>query len=148
METVFVRSEYNYDRDKASDESGLRCEDLSLTKQSFAEECDINTIVRRFGVTGELPSNVVMPTYQDFEGVFDFQTAMNAIVKANESFMLMPAEVRARFNNDPALFVDFCSNDDNIDEAVKLGLIAKKDKDAPEGAHKDGGAAPNSTVPT
>ena len=90
MEKVFVRSEYNYDRDKASDESGLRCDDLSLTKQSFAEECDINTIVRRFGISGELPQNVVMPTYQDFEGVFDFQTAMNAILQANESFMSMP----------------------------------------------------------
>jgi len=148
MEKVFVRSEYNYDRDKASDESGLRCEDLSLTKQSFAEECDINTIVRRFGISGELPQNVVMPTYQDFEGVFDFQTAMNAILQANESFMSMPAEVRARFNNNPALFVDFCSDDANMEEAIKLGLVVKKRQDAPEGAHKDGGDSPPAQVPT
>ena len=148
MEKVFVRSEYNYDRDKASDESGLRCEDLSLTKQSFAEECDINTIVRRFGVTGELPQSVVMPTYQDFEGIFDFQSAMNSIVQSNDSFMQMPAEVRARFNNDPALFVDFCSNSDNLEEAIKLGLVVKKKQDAPEGAHKDGGEAPPAQVPT
>ena len=52
MEKVFCRSEYNYDRDKVSEETGLNCKDLSLAKQSFADECDINNIVKRFGLTG------------------------------------------------------------------------------------------------
>ena len=44
---VFLRAFNNYDMGAVSDETGLRCEDASLTKQSFAEECDINTIVRK-----------------------------------------------------------------------------------------------------
>lgn len=150
MEKVFCRCEFNYDRDQASDLSGLLCEDISLTKQSFAEEVDINTIVKRFGITGEMPSGVRMPTYDDFTGVHDFHTAMNAIAQANESFDAMPAEIRSRFHNNPSEFVDFCSDDGNIEEARKLGLVPaaskleeanmptshppKEDKDAPAGA--------------
>lgn len=120
---MFVRSDGNYDMFEASEASGLRCEDVSLAKQSFAEEADINTIVRRFGLSGELPVGARMPTYGDFALVNDFKTAMDALALANESFEAMPAAIRARFHNDPAEFVDFCSNDENIDEARKLGLV-------------------------
>lgn len=126
MNKIFIRSPYNYDRDTASEETGLACQDATLTKQSFAEECDINTIVKRFGITGELPQNVRMPTYMDYEGIFDFHSAMNAIAKAHESFGAMPAEIRARFNNDPGQFVDFCSDANNLEEAKKLGLVEPK----------------------
>lgn len=120
---VFLRSQYNYDMDMASLESGLKCEDKSLAKQSFAEEVDINTIVRRFGLSGELPENLRVPVNADFEGVFDFQSAMNVLRSAEEAFMEMPAHVRARFNNNPALFVNFCSDEGNRAEAIKLGLV-------------------------
>ncbi|WNK14677.1 MAG: internal scaffolding protein [Microvirus sp.] len=120
----FLRTAFNYDRNLAGDESGLDCSvEPSMTQQSFAAECDINTIVRMFGVTGELPSGVRMPTYGDFSGVFDFHSAVNAISAARESFDQMPAEVRYRFHNDPAEFVDFCSAEANRDEAIKLGLV-------------------------
>lgn len=128
---VFVRSPYNYDRNAASDESGINCQvDVvtgeatpTLTKQSFLEEVDINTIVRRFNLTGQLPVGVRMPTYADFENVPTYQEAMNAIAEANQSFMMMPAEVRARFGNDAAAFVEFCSDERNREEAEKLGLV-------------------------
>ncbi|AXH73927.1 MAG: internal scaffolding protein [Microviridae sp.] len=119
----FLRSALNYNRDVASLVSSLTCEDLSLAVQSERDECDINTIVKRFGLTGQLPSGVRMPTYEDFTGVFDFQSAANAIALAHESFDTMPAEVRARFNNNPAAFVDFCSDERNRLEAEKLGLV-------------------------
>ena len=122
----FVRNPYNYDVDDASNEAGFASADPSRAKQSFREECDINTIVRRFRISGELPSNVRMPTYGDFTGVGDFRTAMEAIRMAHESFDEMPAEIRAKFHNDPAEFVDFCSNEANRDEAVKMGLVPPK----------------------
>lgn len=127
----FLRSAFNYDRVKASDEAGLRCLDPTLTKQSFAEEVDINTIVRRFGLTGELPQGVRMPTYGDFQGITDFHEAVNAIAQANESFDAMPGEVRARFHNDPGEFVAFCSDPENRAEARKLGLLAAEVVPAP-----------------
>lgn len=126
MQLPFLRTPYNYDRNKAGDESGLHCTEPTLAKQSFKEECDINTIVERFHLTGELPTNVRMPTFGDFTGISDYHTAMNAIAQANEAFDRMPANVRARFHNDPAEFVAFCDNPDNTDEAKRLGLVEAK----------------------
>lgn len=113
------------DHSKASIETGLKCLDKTLTQQHFLEECDINTIAERFGLTGELPHVQQLPTYDDFEGIFDYQTAMNAIVAARETFMLYPAKLRARFNNDPQEFVKFCSDHENADEIIRLGLGTK-----------------------
>ena len=42
------------DMDEASVEAGLECKDDSLAVQSQRDEADINTIVRRFGLSGEL----------------------------------------------------------------------------------------------
>lgn len=99
------------------------------TVQSSAEEADINTIVRRFGLTGQLPQNVRVPLQGDFTGAYDFHTAMRAIRNSEESFAAMPAEVRKRFHNDPAEFVDFATeltSDGkalaNIEEMRKLGM--------------------------
>ena len=124
LDVPLVRNPYNYDSDEASRVTGLLCQDVSLSVQDQAEEVDINTIVRRFGLTGKLPAEpVVAPQYGDFTEVVDYQTALNAVIAADEAFMQMPADVRARFSNNPALFVDFCSNDANREEAKKLGLL-------------------------
>jgi phage internal scaffolding protein len=122
MKTVFCRSPYNYDMDLASDKSGLSCDDESLTQQQFKEDSDINTIVNRFMKSGVLPTPVNMPQYMDYEGVFDYQSAMNAVRAADEQFMRMDAKVRARFNNSPQEFLSFFADPANTEEAVRLGL--------------------------
>lgn len=119
----FVRSAYNYDLAEASDASALTCPEPTRAQQQFIDECDINTIVRRFGITGQLPTDVRMPLQGDFTEVVDYQTAHNMLIAADAAFMQMPAEVRKRFNHDAAAFVDFCSDPANRDEAIKLGLI-------------------------
>lgn len=122
MSKVFIRSHYNYDRDEVSRETGAVEEMEDMCIQSFAKECDINTIVKRFGLTGELPQGATAPTYKLFEDVFDFHSAMNAIAVARESFDAMPAEIRLKFLNDPQRFVEFCSDSKNLDEMRKMGL--------------------------
>jgi phage internal scaffolding protein len=122
FKSPFLRSGFNYDMDSASKESGLVCPDASLTQQQFAAESDINNIVDTFMKTGHLPDPVSMPQYVDYEGVFDFQTAMNVIRQADENFMRMDAKVRARFHNSPQEFLEFFADPANRDEAVRLGL--------------------------
>lgn len=143
--SVFLRTAFNYDRDAASNESALECRDPSLTKQEFLKDADINEIVRRFNLTGQLPQGVHPPTFGDFDEVFDFQTAMNAIAVARQSFEAMPAEVRARFLNDPQLFVEFCSDESNLPEMRKMGLAvpaeASPPDDAKESPSGDSGAS-------
>lgn len=131
--TIFLRTPFNYDMSKVSDETGLSCNDPSLTQQQFAEEADINNIVDRFMKTGHIPNAVTMPQYADYEGVFDFQSAMNVVRQADENFMRMDAKVRARFHNSPQEFLEFFANPDNTEEAVRLGLAVHtvKPKDVP-----------------
>lgn len=131
--TIFLRTPYNYDMAKASDETGLSCDDPSLTQQQFADESDINNIVDRFMKTGHLPTPSSMPQFADYEGIFDFQSAMNVVRQADENFMRMDAKVRARFHNSPQEFLEFFANPDNAEEAVRLGLAVPpaKPKDVP-----------------
>jgi phage internal scaffolding protein len=108
--------------DIQSEKTGLTCLDASLTQQQFADEADINTIVNRFLKTGVLPTPNTFPQYVDFEGVFDYQSAMNLVRAADESFLRMDAKVRARFNNSPQEFLEFFANPENVQEAIRLGL--------------------------
>jgi len=126
MAKIFLRSTDNYDGDLVSRETGLACDDESLTIQSAADDADINTIVRRFGLTGELPSDIKMPQSGDFAGVGDFQSAMNVVRAAQEEFMRVPAEIRARFMHDPQVFSDFFNDPANSDEAIRMGLATRR----------------------
>jgi len=121
-----VKNPITYDRDKNSDLARLVFTRPSRTQQSFRDECDINTILERFNVTGQLPVGSVQPQYGDFSGVTDYQSALNAVMAAQDSFLQLPAKVRAKFNNDPALFVDFASNEANKDEMKALGLLREE----------------------
>lgn len=120
----FLRTPYNYDVDKVSDETGLVCPDPSLAQQNFKDESDINYIVRQFGLTGQLPGQTISPQYGDFTGVLDYHSAVNAVLAAQDEFMDLPAQMRARFDNDPAKLIDFLGDEQNREEAIKLGLVA------------------------
>lgn len=95
----------------------------SLTVQEFKDETDINKIVARARLTGELPQNNRKPQYGDFTEVPDYQTALNIIQEAEESFMSLPSKIRQRFGNDPGQLIDFMSNPQNEAEARALGLV-------------------------
>lgn len=123
MKAPFFRTGYNYDAEAISLETGLKCEDESLAVESAKEEADINTIVRRFGLTGELPDDVRMPQSGDFTGIPDFHTALNLVRATQEEFMRVPAEIRDRFQNDPARLMAFLEDEGNRDEARKLGFL-------------------------
>lgn len=122
-EVLQLRTPYNYDTDEVSVQTGLACQKPSKTQRQFKEETDINTIVERFGKSGEKPPTGTFPTEQDFTEAFDFQTSMNVLVKARETFMELPAKTRARFQNDPQQFMQFIHDEENTAEAAKLGLI-------------------------
>lgn len=109
-----------------NDLGAIECLDPSLTVQADAVDADINTIVKRFGLTGELPYGVRVPEYADYSDIpSDYQSALQFISDADASFMEFPATVRSRFDNDTAKFLDFVSNPSNVDEAIALGLATK-----------------------
>jgi phage internal scaffolding protein len=121
-----VKNPITYDRDKNSDLSKLVFVRPTRTQQSFRDECDINSILRKFNVTGQLPVGSVQPQYGDFSGITDYQSALNAVMAAQDSFLELPAKIRARFDNDPALFVEFASDEANKDEMKAMGLLRQE----------------------
>lgn len=133
---MFVRSAYGYDADLVSYETGLDCVEPSMTQQSFKEECDINTILERFNVTGQVPVSPIDPQYGDFSGVTDYQSALNAVIAAQAGFDSLPARVRERFANDPAAFVDFCLDESNREEMIQLGLVIERAVEAAQESPK------------
>lgn len=124
IKTPFLRTAFNYDRDAESYSTAFFCEDETRTQQQFKEECDINTIVKNFGLTGELPAISAVPLVGEFEEIFDYQSALNKLREADAAFMAYPAELRAKFQNDPGRFVEFVSDPANKDEIKKMGLGA------------------------
>lgn len=131
---IFLRTPYNYDKDAATNESGLHCEDASLAQQHFKDECDINNILRQFNITGLLPEAPLSPRYGDFTGISDYHTALNRVIAAQDEFEALPADIRARFENDPAQLIDFLDNPENRPEAEQLGLVQKAAAEVAEAA--------------
>ena len=124
MKAPFLRTPYNYDTNAASDESELVCLEPTLAQQHFKDECDINYILKNFGVEA-LAVNPLTPRYGDFTDVVDYHTALNSVIAAEDEFMALPANIRTRFDNDPAKLIDFMENPANYDEAERLGLVTK-----------------------
>lgn len=93
------------------------------TKQAFKDECDINTILKKFERTGILPGSEKTPRYGDFSDMTTYQEALHIVQQANEQFAGLPARVRERFQNDPARFLDFTQDASNADEMAKMGLM-------------------------
>lgn len=123
---VFLRTAYNYDTNAASNETGIDTGTEGGAKQSFKDEVDINTILKRFGVGYEMPATPRVPMQGDFTHITDFQSAQNAIVKAREMFDEYPAHIRSKFDNDPRKFTEFCLDPENREEMKELGLLSKE----------------------
>lgn len=114
----------SYDNFEAeSDATGLECKDPTLTQQHDEHDANINNIIARYLKTGQLPVHNLPPMQGDFTDAPDYQTALNLMVEAKNAFMEQPAHVRARFHNDPAEYVEFCSDANNADEMRTLGLL-------------------------
>jgi len=95
------------------------------TKQSFKDECDINSIVKKALRNGLLPDGNVNPIYGDFSDVKTYQEGLNVVLRAETQFNALPAHVRSKFQNDPAQFLEFATDPKNSEEMISLGLATR-----------------------
>lgn len=105
---------------------------VGRTKSEFKESCDINYIMHKYLKTRVVPVMTKTPIYGDFSEPFDYMTAQNALIAANDNFESLPADVRKKFDNDPAKFLEFATNPDNQDEMIKMGLLPEPPKTTAE----------------
>jgi phage internal scaffolding protein len=103
-------------------------EGVSLTKQSFQKEADINNIVKKYQKTG------VITEAHNFEGLYgdftamDFREAIHKAREAEEIFMEVPSKIRLQFDNDPGAFIDFATNPENITQMRDWGLASPEEQ--------------------
>lgn len=94
----------------------------TLVKQEFKDECDINVLMKRYQKTGLFPQPAATPRYVNNIGAPTYQESLGIVMEAQSMFASLNSELRKRFDNDPAKFLEFCSDPKNGDELIKLGL--------------------------
>lgn len=108
--------------------------DDGMTQQSFKEQCDVNNILKKFERTGMLDhASRFQGSYGDFVGAQEYHEYMNNVVSAQQMFDQMPAAWRKRFGNDPAQFLEFMDDPENVDEMRSLGMLPKEPDDGKSG---------------
>lgn len=121
-----IRSRYN-----AGVREGWKSSVPSMTQQQFKDEADINYIVSMYDSSGVMPTfhgdgQPAQPVFGDFASLPDnAQEMYNRLIEAKNNFDNLPLEVRKRFNYDPAAFLEFVDNPENLDELVAMGLATK-----------------------
>lgn len=144
METIF-RTQYTH-TNAESDRTAVTFLDKSLTQQQFKDSSDINILFGKYLETGEIPQ-IDGLQYGDFTGIYDFQTAMNAVRAAEESFQTLPARIKNRFDNNPQKLVEFINDPENLEEARFLKLVNPASEPVtPEGTAIQAGS-PNRAEP-
>lgn len=106
----------------------------SMTKQSFAAECDINNIIKQYKVTGmfsHISARAAQGSYLDLPDPLDFQESLSVVAEAQRAFDTLPSKVRERFENNPTKFLEFMADPANGEELVKLGLASRVGDPAP-----------------
>jgi len=134
----------SYDAKAVSDGTALHTGSETLVQQHLKDEVDINTIVRRFGLTRDMPAGAAGGVYGDFTGISDYDGALEAIRRAREGFMVLPPEVRERFGNDPGRLIRFAqeSSPEAFDAAMKPAVTGSGASTAPAPGGAPGGVEP------
>lgn len=106
----------------------VRNSDASMTQQSAAADCDLNVLVKRFGIDkGPLAPIPTDPRYYgEFDDTLDLQTALARVHEAKNRFDMLPASLRAQFDNDPGLLWSWVNDPQNWPEAVEMGLLKRQ----------------------
>lgn len=118
--------------------------ELSMTKQSHKDECDINKILSQYKKTG-LISHISnnQPQFMDLPSDIDYQSSLNIMLRAEDAFAALPSLVRDHFANDPERFLRAFGDASQRPYLEELGLLKPAPPPAaaaPAAKSKAGGA--------
>jgi len=114
-----------------------------LTKQSMRDECDVNLIMAKYVKTGfidHVASGV--PSFVDVSEMSDYRSALEHVREVGEYFDHMPAAVRKRFENDPAMFMAYLESGASDEDLEALGLEVLGDRRARAQDGREGDVRP------
>ncbi|UDN67479.1 internal scaffolding protein [robinz microvirus RP_29] len=108
----------------------------SETRQEFAAECDINTIMKNYDAYLADPRRSIRePMYYDLSAYpDDLMGFMRLMHEGEAAFMTLPASVRKEFDNDPVEFVSYAADPANVEQMRDWGLAKPKPPEPPAAA--------------
>lgn len=113
-----IRARYDVNR-----HPGFETSDDTKVQQHCKDDCDINVILRRYTRTGVLKNVCTKtPRYVDCSSA-SYKDALDTVLSHQEIFAGLPAKARARFRNDPSLFLAFCEDPNNNKDLLDLGVL-------------------------
>lgn len=134
----------NPQTDRVRDLTRTRNNEPSKTEQSHTLACNLNEIMRQYGVTKTLPIMAYPPEmFGDDNLELTLADAYETVRDADFYFQNLPASLRQKFNNSPTHLWQWVNDPANAEEAVSLGLLKR---DPPTASAS--GEAENSTVST
>lgn len=81
--------------DEASDAAAIDCSnDVDHARQEFGPETDVNTILKRFAVTGAVPARRPAQWNTEVDYNLDLQSAIHAVEEVKASYAGLPKELR------------------------------------------------------
>jgi hypothetical protein len=94
----------------------------SIVNQSDKDATDLNRIIARYkGEIAELPHKEGI--YADVSSIGDFREVRERLRHFNDYFSDLPAQVREKFNNDPANLAESLNDPNQLDLLSELGII-------------------------
>lgn len=116
------RNQYSF-RDEHR--TGWSSDKPSRTKQSFIDECDINSIMARYASgMGITHVNTAEPIYADVSNApADYASAFDMIQNAQKAFENLPSGIRKALDFNPANLEMFISNPANRQVCIDNGLL-------------------------
>lgn len=112
-------------------------------KQSFKDECDINTILLGYARTGQLEHlNPAVPTFADLPDQIDFQEALAIVEQSDQAFGFLPSQLRDHYQNNPAKFLEALHDPSEKDRLTEWGIFRPA-----VGSARPDAAAPAPSVP-
>lgn len=101
-----------------------------MTKQAMRDETDANKIMEKWIQQGHFPRGPAgTPMYGDFSSGLSYQESLDRVMQAQEEFQALPSRVRTACQNDPAQFLEMCSDPAKLEQLRELGLA---EEDVPE----------------
>ncbi len=99
----------------------------SRTKQSFAQESEINNIMAKYEKTGVIDHVKEHGGYAEMPAGLEYQDALQLTIDAQLAFDGLPAKTRKEFGNDAFQFLAFVEDPENVERMAELGLIGLPD---------------------
>lgn len=129
------KTPYNHDREFESERTGTFCPEVSMTKQEFKDETDMNTILKRFKLTGEPPPVQLPEHFTDLTERPSYFEMASKLAEANTSFYLLPPDVREKHLNDPTRWADQvlkAVETNNRKKLIDLGIAVPENPQEPD----------------